>query len=86
VARLRALDVRAAEVTRDANWCLKWWLLVTLRCWQLQQLAGPAILEGYQPVVSAPQAAGNPTVISYNGQRHVCYRDIDANIQDCWYG
>ncbi len=46
--------------------------------WNLQQLTGGGNTDG-------PTAAGDPALVSYNDQMHVCYRDTSGLIQDAWY-
>lgn len=47
--------------------------------WSLQQLVGSAALTG------GPSTAGDPSVVVYNNQMHVCYLDAPSNIQDAWF-
>ncbi len=46
------------------------------KTWSWKQLTGD------RPFITAPPAAGNPTVMIYYNTLHVCYRDINGNIQD----
>ncbi len=48
--------------------------------WHLQTLTG-----GGGGNTDGPPAAGDPAVVSYNDQMHVCYRDTSGLIQDAWY-
>ncbi len=48
--------------------------------WDWQTLTG-----GGGGNTDGPPAAGDPAVVSYNDQMHVCYRDTSGLIQDAWY-
>jgi hypothetical protein len=59
--------------------------------WQLQLLTGgPGTYGNDVALTSGPSALGNPVPAVYDNnnspQMHVCYIDINNNIQDCWYG
>ncbi len=47
--------------------------------WSMQQLTGTG------GKTAGSSSAGNPTAVTYSGQKHVCYRDRGGNIQDAWY-
>jgi photosystem II stability/assembly factor-like uncharacterized protein len=47
--------------------------------WYIQQLNGSGGLAG------GPLADGDPSVVIYNNQLHVCFRDKTGLIQDSWY-
>ena len=51
--------------------------------WSLQQLTGGGNFAGGN--TDGPPAVGDPAVVQYEDQMHVCYRDGNGLIQDAWY-
>jgi subtilisin-like proprotein convertase family protein len=55
--------------------------------WNLQQINtgnGPSV-PGEYVATKGPAATGDLFVSVYNNQMHFTYRDINGNLQDCWY-